>query len=121
MLRGINLFIAALFALSAALQYNDPDPALWILVYSLAAVSCLQYGRHSRDHFLPALSGLAALSWAASLVPALIDRARLSDLFRSMDDKGGAAELAREFAGLAIIAAWMIVLVVAARRRGRNA
>lgn len=119
MLRGINAAAAAVFVVSAALQYNDPDSARWILIYGLAAASCLQYRRHTRDALLPALTGLAALSWAALLIPELIATARVGDLFRSMNDKGGAAELAREFGGLVIIAVWMAVLVAAARRRAR--
>jgi hypothetical protein len=31
--------MAALFALSAAVQWNDPDPWLWIAVYGASAVA----------------------------------------------------------------------------------
>jgi len=34
------IIFAALFFLSAALQYNDPDPIHWIFLYGLAAVLC---------------------------------------------------------------------------------
>lgn len=35
-----NSIFLILFVVSAVLQYNDPDPALWILIYLLAALSC---------------------------------------------------------------------------------
>ena len=33
----LNLLISALMGLSAALQYNDPDPLPWIAFYACAA------------------------------------------------------------------------------------
>jgi hypothetical protein len=35
-----NFIFLVLFVISAVLQYNDPDPALWILIYLFAALSC---------------------------------------------------------------------------------
>jgi len=35
-----NLFCCILFVLFAALQYNDPDPYIWIPIYGYAAVLC---------------------------------------------------------------------------------
>jgi hypothetical protein len=35
-----NLIFCILFILFAALQYNDPDPWLWIPIYLFAAVLC---------------------------------------------------------------------------------
>src|SRR5215216_1928403 len=39
-MKAINVFFIALFVFSAALQYNDPDPYVWIPVYLYAAVLC---------------------------------------------------------------------------------
>ena len=36
-----NGFLAAMFLLFAALQYNDPDPGLWMLVYGAMCVACV--------------------------------------------------------------------------------
>ena len=117
MFTAVNLVMAALFVVAAALQYNDPDPVGWTVLYGAAAVACLQLGRHRYHQVLPIVVGLAAVGWAGYLAPDLVDQARPADLFRSMDDKGGAAELAREFTGLLIVAAWMGVLAWVARRR----
>ena len=35
-----NLFFLLLFLFSAALQYNDPDPYIWIPIYLYGAVLC---------------------------------------------------------------------------------
>lgn len=37
----LNLLLAAMFIVFAFLQVNDPDPALWILIYGLLACSCV--------------------------------------------------------------------------------
>ena len=39
-MRSINLFFFILFIASAALQYNDPDPYLWMPLYLYGAVLC---------------------------------------------------------------------------------
>ncbi|WP_315815735.1 transmembrane 220 family protein [Paraflavitalea speifideaquila] len=36
----LNLFFCLLFVISAALQYNDPDPYVWVPIYSYGAVLC---------------------------------------------------------------------------------
>jgi Transmembrane family 220, helix len=36
----INLSLAILFIFFAALQYNDPDPYIWIPIYGYAATIC---------------------------------------------------------------------------------
>jgi hypothetical protein len=115
--RVVNWLMAALFAAAAALQYNDPDPIQWAVLYGAAAVACVQVGRHRWHQILPIVVGLAAAGWGGYLLPDLVDQARPDDLFKSMDDKGGSAELAREFTGLMIVTAWMAVLAWVTRRR----
>ncbi|HEU5146672.1 MAG TPA: transmembrane 220 family protein [Chryseosolibacter sp.] len=47
-MKVLNLLLAALFLLFAFVQINDPDPALWILIYGLMAVACVlaAFGRY---------------------------------------------------------------------------
>ncbi|MBC7849652.1 MAG: transmembrane 220 family protein [Chitinophagaceae bacterium] len=40
LMRITNLVFSIIFLLFAALQYNDPDPYIWIPIYSYAAVLC---------------------------------------------------------------------------------
>ena len=39
-MRIFNLIFCVLFVLFAALQYNDPDPYIWIPIYMYAAILC---------------------------------------------------------------------------------
>jgi hypothetical protein len=47
-----NIIFAVIFVIFAALQYNDPDPYLWIPIYLYAAVLCWLA---SRGKFYPRL------------------------------------------------------------------
>ena len=48
-MKGLNLFFIALFLLSAVLQYNDPDPYIWIPVYLYGAFICYRAFRGKFD------------------------------------------------------------------------
>jgi general stress protein CsbA len=39
-MKALNWFFVILFVLSAALQYNDPDPYIWIPLYLYGAFLC---------------------------------------------------------------------------------
>lgn len=39
-MRFVNIFLALMFLSFAALQINDPDPLLWILIYGAMVVIC---------------------------------------------------------------------------------
>src|SRR5688500_17958748 len=47
-----NIIFAILFVIFAALQYNDPDPFIWMPIYLYAAVLCWMA---SRNKFYPKL------------------------------------------------------------------
>jgi len=38
--KTVNIFFVIIFVISAALQYNDPDPYIWMPIYLYAAVLC---------------------------------------------------------------------------------
>ena len=40
MMKVFNILFAILFVIAAALQYNDPDPYIWIPIYLYGAVLC---------------------------------------------------------------------------------
>ncbi len=39
-MKAFNIIFCILFVLSAALQYNDPDPYIWMPIYLYGAVLC---------------------------------------------------------------------------------
>jgi len=41
MVKTLNAFIGVYFAAVIALQYNDPDPYLWIAIYGVGLMFCI--------------------------------------------------------------------------------
>jgi hypothetical protein len=114
---GIGNWIGAgLFFCSAALQYNDPDPLRWALVYGGAGVACLAWRGWQRGWLLAGAVALVALTWTAAFLPGL-GRLSFGHLFESMKAETPEIEEARELLGLLIVAVWTGVLAVRGWRR----
>ncbi|MBK7939895.1 MAG: transmembrane 220 family protein [Lewinellaceae bacterium] len=108
-----NWILAAIFALFALVQYNDPDPVQWILLYAGVAF-----------HFVMAAQGrmyrpavwiwlLAALVWAGTLFPDFMNWIRMGEpsIVDSMKAETPWVELTREFLGLVVAALGCIFLL----------
>jgi Transmembrane family 220, helix len=104
-----NIFFIVLFILSAALQYNDPDPYIWIPIYLYAAWLCyLAYKKkYRRSLFLVGL--LIFIPYAAYLffgvdgVLSWINEHQAESIIGSMKATKPWIEETREFFGLALI------------------
>ncbi len=109
-----NWALAALFFLFALVQYNDPDPVQWMLLYGGVAVLYVLYGL-GRPNRPATWVGLAvALSWAASYVPDFWHWVQMGmpSIVETMKADKPYVELTREFLGLLIAAAgcaWLLV------------
>ena len=99
---------ALLFAYSAALQLNDPDPVRWIALYGTAAVlsAATLFASVPPVAFL-ALASVATL-WALALLPGVLSLAAFSG-----------TEEERELAGLVLVALASVALASRARRSKR--
>ena len=117
MLRLACLVFAGLFVLSAAVQYNDPDPVRWMLLYGAAAVVSLLVALGRATWTMAAAVALVALIWAATLAPAVLGTVGMGELVQAWEMKDTRIEEGREMYGLLIVAAWMGVLAVIERRR----
>jgi hypothetical protein len=119
LLRVGNGLMMVVFLCAAALQYNDPDPVRWMAIYGLAALVCglSLAGRLPRP--APILVGLAALVWAATIVPGVVGRVSVGDLFESLAMKSQFVEEAREMGGLLIVTGWMVLLSLVGPGRAR--
>lgn len=116
LLRAVNVLMAAAFLFSVGVQYNDPDPIRWALIYGLAAVACILSLCGRLRWPVPATVGAAAWLWAALLAPRVVGRTALADLFQSFHMINEAVEEAREMGGLLIVAFWMAVLALVSWR-----
>ena len=109
--------MAALFVVCAALQYNDPDPIVWMSMYGACAVVTAVLP--SKRALVPVAYVLAigALVWAAVLLYGVWGRMEVTDVVNKMSEKGGAVEEGRELGGLALSGVWL--LFAASYARGR--
>lgn len=103
----ICILLAILFAASAYLNLNDPDPGTWVSAYGLvaAAFAAAAFGRG--DHRLTLALGLALLIWAVTMLPGLIDWIGLGmpSITGSMKADSPHVEVVRECLGLLIAVA----------------
>lgn len=128
-MRIINLIFALLFAVSALLQYNDPDPLRWALVYLAAAAVAIAvaWKAHWNARQLRALGiaamllTLVALLWMLMLAPGMgefIERGDWSLLAATMQAGDPVIEDSREFLGLGIVLLYSLHAIWTVRRRG---
>jgi hypothetical protein len=122
-MRVFNIIFTILFLVSAALQYNDPDPYLWIPIYLLGAYLCWSAykGIHRRR-----LSIIAILIYTAyALFLFIDDNGVLSwardhaaeSLVQTMKADKPWIEETREFGGLVILIAVAVINLIAYRSK----
>jgi len=108
---------ALLFGSAALLQFNDPDPALWVAAYASAAGLAAAAALHKAHFWIAApLAALFAL-WTASLLPSLL--ASESAAFTSFRMHSPSHEEGREAIGLLLCAAYASWLAFTCRGRTR--
>jgi hypothetical protein len=117
MFRLLNAAMAALFFFGAAVQYNDPDPLVWIAIYVAAAMASLLAAMRRLRWWFPAVVGTIAFVWAATFLPAVLPNVRIAQLFAAWEMADTRVEEGREMYGLLIIFAYMAVLAFTHRRR----
>lgn len=115
--RTVSWVMAALYLLSVAVQYNDPDPLRWMAIYGSAAVAAALLPSRRWAIGLALGVAAAALIWAVALTPEIWGRVGFADLWKKMSEKGGAVEIEREVGGLALVVAWMVPGALLRRRQ----
>lgn len=106
----LNLFLTALFLISAVLQFNDPDPWFWLAIYLAVAVICgfAAFGKYNRWAILLVMA--VCIYELSTLLPAFrlwIDEG-MPSITGTMKASSPHVELVREFLGVAIC---LIVLI----------
>ena len=116
LLRVANFLMVAAFLFSVVVQYNDPDPIQWMLIYGLAAAACILSLKSRLPWKVPALIGVVALVWAATIAPDVIGKTTFAEMFQSFHMINEVVEESREMGGLLIVAFWMAALTLASYR-----
>jgi len=110
-----NSIFLLLFVISAVLQYNDPDPALWIMIYLFGAINCYFA---IRKHNFPrvTLAGVILLfAYAAYLffdkdgVLTWLTEHQAENIAGSMKASSPWIEETREFFGLMILISVLLI------------
>lgn len=112
-MRIVAILLAVLFALSAALQLNDPDPLLWFGAYAAVAVL---WALAAAGHYYRSATVLLAAAltlWMVMLIPDFVGwlRMGLPTVVGSMKAEEPHIELVREFGGLFLAVAALLYLL----------
>ncbi len=119
-MRIVSFLLAAMFLLFAFVQVNDPDPALWILIYGTMAVFSIM----AIFEFYPKkfLIGLLVIFTAYSFVfiPGVIEWLKSENKAALFDDIAKMEhvyiEESREFLGLFICIVVLVVFLLRSRK-----
>ncbi len=122
-IRAVNLIFCVLFIISAGLQYNDPDPYIWIPIYLYSAVLCF-YAFRNKYYPKAYLVGIAF--YIIFAIPRLLDKDGVlswmnehdsENLAQSMKASKPYIENAREFFGLLILIFSLLINFIYYRAR----
>jgi Transmembrane family 220, helix len=121
--RYVNFSLAMLFLFFAALQYNDPDPYIWIPIYGFAAWLCyMAYrGRFYKKGYFAGI--LICIAYALFLflnkdgVLSWVRDHESENLVQTMKATKPWIEQTREFGGLLII---ILALGINYLKEGKN-
>ena len=124
-MKVFNILFCILFLISAGLQYNDPDPYIWIPIYLYGAILCwLAF----RNQFYPKayLFGIVIFAGYALYffftengVLDWIQKHNAENIAASMKASTPWIEDTREFFGLVILIVVLLVNLIYAKRKGR--
>ena len=119
MLRWLNVMITVVFALCVAVQYNDPDAVVWMLIYAYAVVVTAMAAA-DRYTFFALLGFAGSFAGFVYLSPGFLEISDPMDLITDirMDSEG--VEEAREAGGLLISSLWLLVLSIVWYRRRKD-
>jgi hypothetical protein len=119
----LNIFLTCLFLLFAGLQYNDPDPWLWIPIYVYAAVACWLSSIRKTLPVMNLAGIIFCVSYAGYLfvqkdgVQAWATEHKAENLVQTMKATKPWIENTREFGGLLVVILVMVGNLWVVRRK----
>ena len=117
-----NLILGVLFVLFAAVQYNDPDAWLWIVIYGAVAVAFFLAAAHRYSGLLYGAILVACIYEAVTLAPDFSNWIEMGtpNIATEMKTEEPHIELVREFLGVLITLGAVLFLFWQSRRRFRG-
>ena len=100
----LGFLFTVLFIISAALQYNDPDPVIWMMIWGISAIISFLFFLNKISFIITMIAGVLSFIGFMYLYP--------SNFLGSFNLKDGDIEnieLGREAFGLLIIALVMFM------------
>ena len=108
----LYIVLTVIFVLFAAVQYNDPDPYLWIPIYGFCALVC-GYAAVGKFNKTAILVGLVPITlYMISYIPAFWDWVKMGmpSIVETMKANKPYVELTREFGGLVVCVAALLLV-----------
>ena len=121
-----NLFFCCTFVLFAALQYNDPDPYLWIPIYLFAAFLCWKASKGDFYSIAPLVGIVFFTGYAIYKIfdpNGLLDWMNLhhaENIAETMKAEKPWVEESREFFGLLIIIIVLSINYFQSRKKNKT-
>jgi hypothetical protein len=107
-MKYLMYFLVLLYVICAIVQYNDPDPLVWILAYLLPASVCLYRSKGKGDATLYVALGVLYVLWAINQFPPQWEGL----MFENLSMKTMNVELGRESLGLGLCAVGMFLCAI---------
>jgi hypothetical protein len=123
-MKNFNIIFAFVFALFALVQFNDPDPYLWIPIYGYASIVCIANARKKYDSFTHFAALIFCLVFGLKLlfvrdgVVDWINKYNTENLVQTMKATKPWVENTREFGGLLIIFIVMSINIFLHKKAG---
>lgn len=121
-----NILFCILFLISAGLQYNDPDPYIWIPIYLFGAILCW-LAFHNKYYPKAYLIGMIIFAGYATYffftengVLDWIQKHNAENIAASMKASTPWIEDTREFFGLLILIIVLLINLIYAKRKSRS-
>jgi hypothetical protein len=100
----VNIILCIMFLLFLGVQYNDPDPYLWMPIYGFVAAVCgmAAIKKYNKTFILIGLSILTI--YTLTYIPDFVDWIKMGmpSIVETMKAEKSYVELTREFGGLVI-------------------
>lgn len=126
-MKALNIFFIVVFILSAALQYNDPDPYLWVPIYLYGALLCYLAIKRKYN---PVLYIIGLIGYGGYAIALLFDKTGVinwaqdhdaENIVQSMKATKPWIEETREFFGLLILIIALVANMIWLKKRKHSA